>query len=96
MLILLLDDRGWSTSQSWSQVQRRQIEEMTRVVVGPDEPVGDQSVEDAVNSQWEFIREILARHGVKTEAVELRNLRHDVVVSKRLLDLIGGDNHASA
>ncbi|WP_131732980.1 hypothetical protein [Actinomadura formosensis] len=35
---LLLDDRGWGSSQLWSEASAREIEETTRVVVGPDTP----------------------------------------------------------
>ena len=59
--LLLLDDRGWSTSllrsttdsdsaedilDFWAVTSREDIEETTRQVVGPDEPFDGRSQED--------------------------------------------------
>ena len=85
-LVLLLDDRGWSSSARWSDAQLQDLEETARVVVGPDEPYGAQSREDAENGYWSFIQEVLARQGVEVGVAELRRTRHDVVLSKRLQD----------
>jgi hypothetical protein len=87
-LVLLLDDRGWSSSGTWSQVSSAEIEETTRVVVGPDEPHDDGTWEEAETSYWDYIREILAEQGVEIDSAGLRSLPHDVIPSARLLGLM--------
>jgi hypothetical protein len=86
--VLLLDDRGWSSSGTWSQVSRAEIEETTRVVVGPDEPHDDETWEDAETGYWDYIREILAEQGVEVDSADLRSLPHDVIPGARLLGLM--------
>lgn len=54
-------------------------------MVGPDEPFGSRSQEDAEANHWAFLQQIAQRRGVVTDAAELRQLPHDVVVSPRLL-----------
>lgn len=94
-LVLLLDDRGWGSSGRWSEVRRREIEETARVVVGPDEPYGEQSVEDAIAGHWAFIQALLARRGIEAGVSELRTMRHDVVLSKRLQDRLDRNSNSS-
>jgi hypothetical protein len=87
-LLLLLDDRGWSSSGTWSQVSRAEMEETTRVVVGPDEPHDDETWEDAETGYWDYVREILAEQGVEVDSADLRSLPHDVIPGARLLGLM--------
>lgn len=94
-LVLLLDNRGWSSIGRWSDARRRDIEETARVVVGPDEPYGEQSVEVATTGHWAFIQEILAVQGIEVEVSELRKMRHDVVLSKRLQDRLDKGSNPS-
>jgi len=84
--VVLLDDRGWSSSGTWSQVSLADIEETTRVVVGPDEPRDDETTEEADSSYWDYIREVLAEQGVEIDIASLRSLPHDVLPSTRLLE----------
>lgn len=88
--IPLLVDRGWSSSGTWSQQTLRDMVETARVVVGPDEPFGEASSEQAAIGHWQCLSSILARHGFRIEAVELRLLSHDVVLTGRLSKRISG------
>ena len=102
--LLLLDDRGWSTSllrstadsdsaedipDFWAVTSRGDIEEMTRQVVGPDEPFDGRSQEDMEEDHWAHLAGILRQQGVAADAEELKGLPHDVVLSERLLALLG-------
>lgn len=86
--VLVLDDRGWSSSGTWSQVSSAEIEETARVVVGPDEPRDGETWQEAEAGHLAYIREILVGQGVEIGVAELRSLPHDVVLSTRLLDRI--------
>ena len=102
--LLLLDDRGWTTSllrpttysdsardvlDFWASMSRGDIEETTRFVVGPDEPFGGRSLEDMEEDHWAYLAGILRQQGVPADADELKGLPHDVVLSERLLALLG-------
>jgi hypothetical protein len=92
--VLLLKNRGWVGSGppgvwAWTSVQ--EIVDTARVVVGPDEPSGDESQEDMAVLHWTALQAIAQRQGVATHAAELRQLPHDVVLSPRLLARIGAD-----
>ncbi|SEE86900.1 hypothetical protein SAMN04489740_2861 [Arthrobacter alpinus] len=87
--ILVLDDRGWASSQPWSEAHPQEIEKTARDVVGPDEPFGEQNAEDATLAYWKYIQAILARNGVKISVELLQKVPHDVALSKRLRERIG-------
>jgi hypothetical protein len=106
--VLLLDDRGWTSSAlraSWGEVpdgeSRRDqldtwavtsvedIEETARVVVGPDEPFDGRSQEEMEADHWAYLAGVLRQQGVVVDALELKRLPHDVVLSERLLARIG-------
>jgi hypothetical protein len=89
--ILLLNDRGWSSSGTWTERSVEDVRETTRMVVGPDEPFGDRSHEDMAADHWAYLQRILQRQGVVVDASELRRLPHDILLSQRLLARIGGD-----
>ena len=101
--VLLLDDRGWSSSflrttgdsgsardvpDFWATTSREEIEETTRFVVGPDEPFGGRSQEDMERDHWAHLAGILREQGVAANADELKGLPHDVVLSERVLALL--------
>lgn len=88
--VLLLNDRGWASTQSWDATSREEIQETTRMVVGPDEPFEGLSGEDMAADHWNSLGQILHRQGVVIDAADLRRLPHDVVLSQRLLARIGG------
>jgi hypothetical protein len=102
--LLLLDDRGWSSSfprttadsdsardvpDFWATTSREEIEETTRFVVGPDEPFGERSQEDMERDHWAYLAGILRQQGVAADADGLKDLPHDIVLSERLLALLG-------
>lgn len=109
--VLLLDDRGWTTSLGepavgdfpdadssghgepaisavWSV---EAVQETARVVVRPDEPPAGRSREDMESDHWAHLSRVLGQHGMIVDALVLKRLPHDVVLSKRLLTLIGPD-----
>jgi hypothetical protein len=65
------------------------LEETARFVVGPDEPPPGRSREEMEDHHWTYLSLVLRQHGVVVDALALRQVRHDVVVSQRLLGLIG-------
>ena len=108
--VLLLDDRGWSSSaltafqagdasdrdptreqqpDIWAMTSVEDIEQTARMVVGPDEPTDGFSPEDAEQGHWAYLSDVLRQHGVVVDALDLRRLPHDVVLSERLLARVG-------
>jgi hypothetical protein len=103
--VLLLDDRGWTSSalraswvgadvereplDSWALSSVEEIEETARVVVGPDEAPDGYSQEEMEASHWAYLAGVLGQQGVVVDAVELKRLPHDVVLSERLLARVG-------
>jgi hypothetical protein len=89
--LVLLDDRGWTSS--WSPdvppiPSVEEIEDTARVVVGPDEPFGEHTQADMENDHWRALVDVLAQQAVAVDAHELRRLPHDVVLSARLQGLV--------
>ncbi|HEY9291844.1 MAG TPA: hypothetical protein VIP98_11240 [Microlunatus sp.] len=85
--ILLLDDRGWASSgppEIWDRTSAQDIAEVARVVVGPDEPFGEQSRDDMINQHWDFLRQLADQRGATITSDALRSLRHDVEFGPRL------------
>jgi len=68
---------------------------MTGVVVGPDEPYGDQGAEGATTGHWNYLGKILAQQVITISADELRAIPHDVVVGNQVLSHPGHDNDPS-
>jgi hypothetical protein len=92
--LLLLDDRGWSASGPpgiWARTSVEDIEDTARVVVGPDEPFGGRSHEDMEADHWAQLTGVLRHQGVVADALDLKRLPHDVVLSERLLARVGHD-----
>jgi hypothetical protein len=73
----------------WAVTSVEDIEETARVVVGPDEPPDGYSQEETDASHWAYLAGVLRRRGVVVDALELKRLPHDVVLSQRLLARIG-------
>jgi hypothetical protein len=98
--VLLLDDRGWRTlppvsdpprvqpPDIWAMTSVEDIERKARMVVGP-EPFDGYSQEDAAQGHWAYLSDVLQQHGVVVDALDLRRLPHDVVLSERLLARLG-------
>ncbi|MCP3754219.1 hypothetical protein [Streptomyces sp. TBY4] len=90
--VVLLDDRGWSTSgpagiPALTSVE--DIEETARTVVGPDEPFDGMTQEQMAAGHWGYLAGVLGQHGVDVPVHELERLPHDVVLSERLRAWIG-------
>ncbi|GAA2681155.1 hypothetical protein GCM10010412_065820 [Nonomuraea recticatena] len=83
--VLLLNDRGWGSSQGWAATSVADIQETTRAVVGPDEPFSGRSQEDMEADHWASLQQIAQRQGVIVDTAALRQLPHDVVLSQRVL-----------
>jgi hypothetical protein len=75
---------------TWALTSVEDIEETARVVVGPDEPPHGYSQEEAEAAHWAYLADVLRKQGVVVDAVALKRLPHDVVLSERLLARIGG------
>jgi hypothetical protein len=73
----------------WATTSVEDIEQTARMVVGPDEPTDGYSQEDAEQGHWAYLSDVLGQHGVVVDALDLRRLPHDVVVSERLLARVG-------
>jgi hypothetical protein len=102
--LLLLDDRGWSSSLVrttgdpeaagdvpgfWAVTSAEDIEETSRVVVGPDEAFGGRSQADMERDHWANLAGILREQGIAVEPDELKGLPHDVVLSETILSQLG-------
>jgi hypothetical protein len=87
---VLLGGRGWSSSlhggdgdvRGW--ISAEDIEETTRMVVGPDEPNDGGTRERMAAGHWDHLAGVLGQHGVDVDGRELERLPHDVVLSERL------------
>lgn len=90
--VLLLDDRGWGSSGGWATTSIEDMRETTRVVVGPDEPADGRSYEAAEAAHWAMLQRIAQQRGVTVDSAELKQLRHDVVLGRRVLDRIGAED----
>ena len=101
--VVLLDDRGWTSSalratatrevpdqpDIWAVTTVKDIEESARVVVGPDEPPDGYSQEEAEAAHWAYLADVLREQGIVADVLELKRLPHEVVLSERLLARIG-------
>jgi hypothetical protein len=83
------DSRREQQSDIWAMTSVEDIEQTARMVVGPDEPFDGFSQEDAEQGHWAYLSDVLRQHGVVVEALDLRRLPHDVVLSERLLARVG-------
>jgi len=73
----------------WAMTSVDDIAQTARMVVGPDEPTEGSSQEDAEQGHWAYLTNVLRQHGVVVDALDLRRLPHDVVLSERLLARVG-------
>lgn len=89
--VVVLDDRGWNSNQRWADATSAEIEQTARDVVGPDEPYGEQTMEEAIAAYWEYLRKILAAHGVEMNSGVLRTAPHEVVLSESVLTRLSLD-----
>ncbi|GMA24560.1 hypothetical protein GCM10025864_23190 [Luteimicrobium album] len=86
--VVLLDDRGWSTSGPPGTSDRLTVAELeatARVVVGPDEPMPGRTRKEEAELHWSALADVLARAGIAATGAGLARLPHDVVLDERLL-----------
>ncbi len=76
-------------SGSWKETSVEDVRETTRTVAGPDEPSDDRPHEDMAAGHWAHLQRILEARGVVVDAAVLRRLRHDILLSQRLLARLG-------
>ncbi|MDX3227417.1 hypothetical protein [Streptomyces sp. ME19-01-6] len=85
--LVLLNDRGWSSSgpaDIRARISVEDVERTARMVVGPDEPFDGKTDEQMAADHWGALASILGQQGVAVDAQELERLPHDVVLSERL------------
>ncbi len=90
--VVLLDDRGWTSSRGAANAPVEDIKRTARVVVGPDEPFGDRSQTDMEVLHWEALVRALREHGIVVDAAELRALPHAVELSDRVRGLADSES----
>ncbi|SRR6266508_5991412 len=73
----------------WAVTSVEDIEETARVVVGPDEPLQGRSQEEIEANHWAYLAGLLRQQRIVVDALELKRLPHDVVLSERLLARVG-------
>ena len=83
--------RQEDVSDIWRMTSVEDIENTARLVVGPEEPFAGGSQEAADADHWAYLAGVLGREGVMVDAVELKQLPHDVVLSERLLARLARD-----
>jgi hypothetical protein len=88
------DDSPRDQLDSWAMTSVEDIEETTRVVVGPDEPPEGYTQEDMEAAHWSYLAGVLREQGIVVEPLDLRRLAHDVVLSERLPARVGGRRQA--
>ena len=85
--VVLLNDRGWTSSRGAAAAPVADIAETARVVVGPDEPFGDRSRTDMEVLHWEALVLTLREQGVVADVAKLTGVPHDVELSAEVVAL---------
>ncbi|MFC9935801.1 hypothetical protein [Glutamicibacter sp. NPDC127525] len=93
LFIVVLDDRGWSSSEEWAQVTPAGIRETALVVVGPDEPAPGWTRAEELHAYWQYIQSILAAQQLHASIDELMALDHEVQFGPRLQCLLTAAGH---
>jgi hypothetical protein len=87
--VVLLNDRGWSSSGELASQTAEEVEQNARTVVGPDEPLSGSTQAEAETRYWTMLEQKLRKAGIDPGDVDLQSLRHDVEISDRLRRLLG-------
>ena len=96
--LLLLDDRGWSTSGPpgvWAATTVAEVVATARVVVGPDEAFDDRTAAEMAEDHWGRLAHDLRRQGVDVDPATLAAVPHDVVLGERLRTRLGVSDGAA-
>ena len=86
--IVLLDDRGWSSSNGVAGQTAEEVEQTARMVVGPDEPRGDWTRAQMESNHWATLEQKLRGAEVDIAGTDMRTLVNDVEISDRLRRLL--------
>ncbi len=87
--VVLLDDRGWSSSTSgsidvWASTSLESITATARMVVGPDEPPEGRSRAQEAAMYWGSLADTAREQDVRVGPEDLAALPHDVDVSEEV------------
>lgn len=91
----LLDGRGWGSTAPWAMSSVEEVEETTRMVVGPDEPPEGRTHEEEEEQHWAYLHQIARRQGITVDAHQLSRLPHDVMLTDRLRRRLGRSRGSS-
>jgi hypothetical protein len=75
---------------AWAHMHAEEMRQTARVVVGPDEPWGDETYESVESEHWAWMAEILGKSDVVATGDELKSLPHDVELSDSIMARIEG------
>lgn len=81
--VILLADRGWTTSgpsRSWSSATLERLMDTARMVVGPDEPPPGRSSAEEAALHWAQLSVVARAQEMHVTPDELASLPHDVHV----------------
>jgi len=82
--VVLLDDRGWTSSRWVDSETIDEVKRTARMVVGPDEPPSGRTRAEMEANHWATLEWKLENAGIRADGVELKALPHEVVLSDRL------------
>lgn len=86
--IVLLDDRGWTSSGGVASQTPEEVEHTARIVVGPDEPWADRTRAEMESVHWARLEQKLQAAGVDATSSDTAALANDVEISDRLRRLL--------
>ena len=86
--IVLLDDRGWTSSGGVASQTSEEVERTARIVVGPDEPWGGRTRAEMESGHWATLEPKLQAAGVDAVGSDMAALVNDVEISDRLRRLL--------
>jgi|SRR5947209_14555526 len=86
--IVLLDDRGWTSSGGVASLSAEDVERTARVVVGPDEPWGGRTRAEIESGYWATLEQEVQAAGVGAASSDMAALANDVEISDRLRRLL--------
>jgi hypothetical protein len=82
--VLLLDDRGWSSSQPIDDMTRAYVTSTAKMAVGPDGPGPGETDAQMETWHWESLARRLEDSRLSITGIDLSELPHDVEISESL------------